>query len=739
MKLSSKSLWLAACVGTAFGSLDPHHGDAASEIQPNQSSHMYASSHTLVQRQPTRSSHMYASSHTLAQRQVTASPALATSVSLVTSVVSGLTVVVPTNIVITLTPAKNSTSTSGIPATGIAQIEAITTVTSFLGGSPTSKASTRSTGSAILISTSTVDEVVTVTSMLPSVTFPDPQSQVQGSTSGPSISFVPVASTTAKSAPTSTTKPKTVPSAGGYKYLGCFAEGLVVRALGEAFFPNDENTIERCITACYPYKYAGAEYGRECWCGNELNGASKVSDSDFCNMPCAGNREQYCGGIVALNVYVAEDASSASFVPVTVSGTASLSGKTSSTTVPSSLNSSSSQVSSSQSSTSQAVAPPTLSSSASTRSASTLSTVSSSKASSDSQVLTASSVSSSAALSSSRTTTSTVQTTFVTSTQAVPVSIIVENGSTTTTSLTTRTETPAISTAIVASSSSITQSPTSFILPSPPKQTTPSPLVPTASVPVTIQPTSTSKKIVTIPVIVTNIHTVTKKPIATALPMVGSSTSSPPTTSLKSTPTPIISPTTTSTTSTSSPPVTSDSITCIPAYCPTSITIIPSAIPTDDPISIGEPWSGMWTTVPPPLTFVAAPSVVQPASPRPELSTSTSFPAGTTTVFPPQSAYTPIYYTPIPLPQLPTSKPDATSISTSASTTIPPTSTKSYRAVTTYVYGTSSQQPSRSVVTVTSFLTPTTRAPTAGASSAWGMDLKVVALLAGLWVLIFVV
>ncbi|KAH7348333.1 WSC domain-containing protein, partial [Rhexocercosporidium sp. MPI-PUGE-AT-0058] len=111
-------------------------------------------------------------------------------------------------------------------------------------------------------------------------------------------------STTQKAAPTPTQKPHIVPSAGGYTYLACYNEGLVARALGEAFFPDDQNTIEKCAAACYPYKYAGAEYGRECWCGNELKGATKVNDSDFCTMPCAGGPQQYCGGIVALNVYV---------------------------------------------------------------------------------------------------------------------------------------------------------------------------------------------------------------------------------------------------------------------------------------------------------------------------------------------------------------------------------------------------------------------------------------------------
>lgn len=51
------------------------------------------------------------------------------------------------------------------------------------------------------------------------------------------------------------------------------------------------------------YKYAGVEYGRECWCGDTLNlvgdvGAvpgGKVGDGD-CGFVCPGNSSEFCGG-----------------------------------------------------------------------------------------------------------------------------------------------------------------------------------------------------------------------------------------------------------------------------------------------------------------------------------------------------------------------------------------------------------------------------------------------------------
>ncbi|KAK0104390.1 hypothetical protein ONS95_004684 [Cadophora gregata] len=613
---------------------------------------------------------------------------------------------------------------------------------------PSLEPSTRSTGFASVASTSTVEEIVTVTSVLPSVTFPDPQSQVQGPTSGPSISFVPVPSTTAKSAPTTATRPKTVLSAAAYKYLGCYAEGLNVRALGDASFPDDGNTIERCVTACYPYKYAGAEYGRECWCGNELKGASKVSEYDFCNMPCAGNGEQYCGGIVALNVYVVGDAPSASFIPVTVSGTAIMSRKPSSVTA----TSSSSQVSISKSPQSQAIVSSTSSSAAaSTRSASTSSKINSSKASSDSQSLTASSISLSAiASSSSSKITIILSSTFVTSTQAVPISVIVDNGSSMTTSPSVRTQTPLVyMSSISFSSSTTTPSSTPLIKQSLSTSTRPSAKVITTKDPVTAPTTlkaaSASQVSSAIPVITTNTQALTKHPIPTALPILSLNTSSPPTTSSKFKPTPVLPPTASNTPITILPPP--DTGICIPAFCPTTFTLDPSAIPTDDPISIPESWSGMWTTAPPPLTLAETPmsSIILPASPRPEQTTSVSnpgpSPASKPAISPPQSGCLPAYYTPAPI--IATSTVSTTSNTLANSTSTPPSSSQCTHATTStaHIYRTSSHQLHSSVVTVTSFLTPipTMRVPSPAASIARGMDFKIFALFAGLWaVLIFV-
>ncbi|KAH7343016.1 hypothetical protein BKA65DRAFT_303260 [Rhexocercosporidium sp. MPI-PUGE-AT-0058] len=111
----------------------------------------------------------------------------------------------------------------------------------------------------------------------------------------------PVSSSSASSTAVPTLR--IVPSAGGYNYLGCYTEGDGVRALGAAAFPSDTNTVESCVASCAGYKYAGMEYGRECWCADEFGtGALLVPNAD-CSMTCAGDPYAYCGAGNRLQVY----------------------------------------------------------------------------------------------------------------------------------------------------------------------------------------------------------------------------------------------------------------------------------------------------------------------------------------------------------------------------------------------------------------------------------------------------
>jgi hypothetical protein len=65
------------------------------------------------------------------------------------------------------------------------------------------------------------------------------------------------------------------------------------------------NTVATCIAACKGrWRFAGLEYGRECWCGNTLGAIGSVPVAvDQCNMPCADNATETCGAGLRLNIY----------------------------------------------------------------------------------------------------------------------------------------------------------------------------------------------------------------------------------------------------------------------------------------------------------------------------------------------------------------------------------------------------------------------------------------------------
>ena len=112
-----------------------------------------------------------------------------------------------------------------------------------------------------------------------------------------------VTSSSSSTVPTPT-GPTIVPSVGLYNYMGCFTEATNARALGAALHPSDVNTIAACAAACSAYQYFGAEYGRECWCGDSFAAGSVLTSDSDCSMTCAGDSTSYCGAGNRLSVYV---------------------------------------------------------------------------------------------------------------------------------------------------------------------------------------------------------------------------------------------------------------------------------------------------------------------------------------------------------------------------------------------------------------------------------------------------
>lgn len=65
-------------------------------------------------------------------------------------------------------------------------------------------------------------------------------------------------------------------------------------------------TIAECLDYCdnASMKYAGIEYGRECYCSQYVSVLSeKLNETARCNYACNGNGSEICGGQNAITLY----------------------------------------------------------------------------------------------------------------------------------------------------------------------------------------------------------------------------------------------------------------------------------------------------------------------------------------------------------------------------------------------------------------------------------------------------
>ncbi|KAF2426326.1 WSC-domain-containing protein [Tothia fuscella] len=120
------------------------------------------------------------------------------------------------------------------------------------------------------------------------------------------------------SMPTSTARGPTVPGvskARDFTYIGCANENNANpgRALPGASYSNTTVTNDQCSSFCAAqnFKYSGTEYGKECYCGNDLETGS-AADKTGCTSKCAGNlapdspfaqHANTCGGSSLLSIW----------------------------------------------------------------------------------------------------------------------------------------------------------------------------------------------------------------------------------------------------------------------------------------------------------------------------------------------------------------------------------------------------------------------------------------------------
>jgi hypothetical protein len=97
------------------------------------------------------------------------------------------------------------------------------------------------------------------------------------------------------------------PLAGAGQYLGCFKDqgapaGTEGRDLNGSISNNTRMTTASCANECRAknFAYAGTQYSSYCFCGNSYG---KSGGANNCNMKCAGNPGETCGGAWANSVY----------------------------------------------------------------------------------------------------------------------------------------------------------------------------------------------------------------------------------------------------------------------------------------------------------------------------------------------------------------------------------------------------------------------------------------------------
>jgi hypothetical protein len=89
-------------------------------------------------------------------------------------------------------------------------------------------------------------------------------------------------------------------------HLGCFADNVDSRALNDLWAKDPAMTVEMCrdMAAAQSLRYFGVQYGVECYATNDATSPFKYGKTKRCNMACAGNAAERCGGNSANDVYV---------------------------------------------------------------------------------------------------------------------------------------------------------------------------------------------------------------------------------------------------------------------------------------------------------------------------------------------------------------------------------------------------------------------------------------------------
>ncbi|VUC25017.1 unnamed protein product [Clonostachys rosea] len=90
-------------------------------------------------------------------------------------------------------------------------------------------------------------------------------------------------------------------------YDACYADSGSPRTLSGVSVKLSNNSPQTCADLCgrFGFKYAGVEYGRECYCGNEIKNEKATESS--CGTKCSGDANQICGGTYFISIWNIEN------------------------------------------------------------------------------------------------------------------------------------------------------------------------------------------------------------------------------------------------------------------------------------------------------------------------------------------------------------------------------------------------------------------------------------------------
>jgi glucan endo-1,3-alpha-glucosidase len=88
------------------------------------------------------------------------------------------------------------------------------------------------------------------------------------------------------------------------QYLGCFVDAAQRGMSAKLIIGQSQSmTIESCSQFCSGFTYFGTEWSQECYCSNSVSTLGSANSDAECNMKCAANQNEICGGNWRLSVY----------------------------------------------------------------------------------------------------------------------------------------------------------------------------------------------------------------------------------------------------------------------------------------------------------------------------------------------------------------------------------------------------------------------------------------------------